>query len=89
MYSHLVNRKNIRMIQRGCRTRLLLEPVQPFRFCRRQSRQNLDGNIPIQARVAGAIYLAHAASPYQRDNLVVINHLSWQERHCEIISPFP
>lgn len=69
------------MIQRGCRTRLLLEAAQPVTFGRRKPRQDLDSDIAIQPRVPGTIHLTHASRPNQRDDFVVIDELVWIERH--------
>jgi hypothetical protein len=40
-FTNVVNRKNVRMIQRGDSARFLLEPPQPVRIFRKGFRQNL------------------------------------------------
>ena len=49
------------MIERGGGARLLLETPQAVRVGGKRCRQNLDGDVAVQARVARAIDLAHAA----------------------------
>ena len=85
---HLVHGQNIGVIQGGRRTRLLFETAQPVRLGRRKPRQNLDGDVAIQPRVPGAIHLAHASRPNERNDFVVIDELVRTERHLrDYISP--
>ena len=48
----------------------LLEAAQPVGIARESLRQDLDGHLAFEARVAGAVDLAHAARAQQRDNFV-------------------
>ena len=58
------------MVQRGRRTRLLLEAVEPVGVGGKGGREDLDGDVPAEARVARAIDLAHAAGADERDDLI-------------------
>src|SRR5688500_4337728 len=62
-----VNAADIRMIQRGKRSRLTLEPRGAFRVGNEQVRQDLDRDVAIELRIAGSIHLAHPARAYPRD----------------------
>ena len=56
-----VDRRNVRMIQRGQHFRLALESGQPFRIGGHGRGQHLEGDAPFQLVVGRAIDLAHAA----------------------------
>ena len=58
------------MVQRREHLRLALEPRQPLGIARERAGQDLDRDVATEPRVAGAIDLAHAAAPEQRENLV-------------------
>jgi hypothetical protein len=66
----IMNRQNVGMIQRRYRPRLLLEPPQPFGVAGKRPRQNFDGHVAIQPRIAGAIHLTHASDAEQGLDLV-------------------
>jgi serine/threonine protein kinase len=57
--------------ERVSRPLLLRAPAAAARTIRGQiGRQNLDGYIPLQPRVAGTVYLAHAAGAQRRLDLI-------------------
>lgn len=56
------------MIERGKRARLPLETGQPAGVRRDGLGQHLDGDFPLQPRVAGAVHLAHAAHAEQAED---------------------
>ena len=58
------------MVQRGERLRLAREPGETIRVEREELRQDLDRDVAIQLRVAGAIHLAHSARAKQGDDLI-------------------
>jgi len=58
---NVVNRCDMRMVQRRCRTCLLLEPSQAFRIAGVVLGQHLDRHLPTQARVLRQPHLPHAA----------------------------
>ena len=57
----IVHRQNVRMIQRSRGLRLLLKAPQPLGIAGETHRQDLDRDLAVEASVAGAIDLAHAA----------------------------
>ena len=58
----VVERDNVRMIERGGRARLLLEAGDAVGIGGDDLGQNLDGDIAMQAAVAGSVDLAHSAN---------------------------
>ena len=71
----VVDGADIGMVERCDRARLTLEPVAEAR------RRYLDGDIAVQARVRGAVHLAHAAFPDGFENLVRAEERPRCERH--------
>jgi hypothetical protein len=57
----IVQGTDIRMIERGDRSRLALEAFAQSRVARHACAEDLDGNNAIESRVHGAIDLAHSA----------------------------
>ena len=57
-----MNLRDVWMIEGGEGFCLALEPRESFGVARERFRQDLQRNVTIQPRVAGAIHLAHAAS---------------------------
>ena len=55
-----VDGADVGMIHRGEHPRLALEPRETIRGAREGARQDFDGDIPAQLRVARAIHFAHA-----------------------------
>ena len=49
------------MIQRCERLGFAFETREPFRVGCKPRRQNLDGDVPIEFRITGAIHFAHTA----------------------------
>ena len=66
----VVERADVRMVERRDRPRLALEALADCGFGGELRRQHLDRDVAIEPRVAGAIHLAHAAGAEQRDDLV-------------------
>jgi hypothetical protein len=61
----VMDREDVRMVERGCRARFLLEAGDPIR--RGQvGREYLDGDRAPQPRVLGTVHLAHAARAEKR-----------------------
>ena len=58
------------MIERGQRLCLAGEALQPLRIGGKLIGQHFEGDITIQARIAGAIHLAHTAGPEQAGDFV-------------------
>src|ERR1035441_7965828 len=66
----VVHAENVGMIQRRDRARFLLEAPQPVGITRKRLRQNFDGYLAVEARVAGTIHLSHAAGAQRRLNFI-------------------
>jgi hypothetical protein len=62
----VVERQNVGVVQRGHRLGFLFEAPQPIAIAGKRFWQNLQGHFAAQARISGAIHLAHAARAYQR-----------------------
>ena len=58
------------MIQCGERLRLAFEPREPVRIGGKELRQDLDGHVAIELRIARPIHLAHSASANGAGDLV-------------------
>ena len=56
-----MNGKDVRVRQRGHRAALLFESRHSRRIGRQPLRQDLDGHLAFEPRVAGQVDLAHAA----------------------------
>ena len=65
-----VDVRDVRMIERGERLRLACEPGESVGIARERIRQDLQRDIAIELRVAGAIHLAHAAFANLRGDFV-------------------
>ena len=82
------------MIERRGRPCFLLEAAEPIGVGREERRQDLDGDVAPEARVAGAKDLAHAAGADRRDDFKRAEagtggqgHIcqcgSWSTKSCE------
>lgn len=60
------------MVDLTCGTRFLLEAAQAIGVGRERSRKDLQSDVAIEARVAGAINLSHAALADRRDDPVAV-----------------
>ena len=70
MRSHVIHRDDVRVIQEGGGARFLSEPRQPQVVGRKAGRQDLQGDVAVQARVARLIDVAHPAAGDQIVHLV-------------------
>ena len=77
----VVNRQNVRVIERADRARFLLESPQMVGVGRKRRRQNFYGHVALQARVARAIHFAHPARANRRNDLVRPQFCSRRKRH--------
>ena len=59
--SNVVERADVRVIQRSHRPRLTLEAPPRLRFMRHMFRQHLDGYVSTEARIVGTVHHAHAS----------------------------
>jgi hypothetical protein len=78
-----VDGADVGVVERRQQLRLAAEPRQAFRVLRDRRRQHLDGNLAIQAGVAGAIHRAHAAFADCGDELVRAETISRSQDHPE------
>jgi hypothetical protein len=63
------------------RLRLALEAGKPIRIISEGSGKNLECDVAIEPRIAGAIHLAHAACSEQTHNLIGTDACSRRETH--------
>ena len=70
------------MVQRGDRAGLPVEAVEAVGVVRRRVREELQRHLAPQARVAGAVDLAHAALAEGAEDLVGAELLSGGQRHA-------
>jgi hypothetical protein len=75
-----VNLRDVRMIERGQRLRFAREAGESIVIGGERVRQDLQGDVAIELRVASAIHLAHATGADGRDDLVRAESGSWGER---------
>ena len=65
-----VDRGNLRVVERGKDVRFPPKARDPLRVGGHALRQGLDGDVAREARIAGAIHLAHPTRPERGDDLV-------------------
>ena len=73
--------EDVRVIQRGGRARLLLEPAETVGRGHRR-RQDLEGNCAIQPRVVSLVDLAHAARTDLHEDLVLTETAAGGQAHA-------
>ena len=66
----IVDRKNVRMVERGGGTSFLREALQAVGVGGERCRKNLDGDVAVEAGVAGAVDFAHPARTQRRLNCI-------------------
>ena len=69
------------MIQAAGRARFLLEPALAIGIARERRRQNLDRDLALQLRVAGAIDLPHAAGAEPAEDLESADSITRGQAH--------
>ena len=77
----VVDRADVRVVQRGDRPRLVLEAQPRFRVGRERAGQHLDGDRAIEPGVARAVDLAHSARAERGDDFVGTETGARVERH--------
>jgi hypothetical protein len=65
----LIDRHDVRMIQRGGRARLLREPQKPFPIRQETGGQNFQGHIATEAAVARTVHLPHRSGSQRGEDL--------------------
>src|SRR4029453_9810167 len=66
----IMERKNVRMGQRGDGLGFAIEPRQSFGSARAEFGKNLYRNFSLEPRIARSVDLAHAAGPERSDDFV-------------------
>ena len=77
----VVERADVRMAELRDRPRLAPQPLTQQRILGELPRQHLDRHLALEARVARAIDLSHAALAAQRHDLVGTQASAWCQRH--------
>ncbi len=77
----VVDRQDVRVVDRRGGERLLLEAPHPLRVGGDVGGQELERHGPLQLRVEGAVHLAHPARPEQCLNLIPADALSGFQSH--------
>ena len=86
--SHLVDRKNVGMIQSRRGFCFYFESLQPLRIRQDELRQDFDGHVALQPGIARAVYLAHAARPKGREYFILTESCARGQGHgCRNYSP--
>src|ERR1700681_2736335 len=81
-FADVVNRANVWMIERRSGARFALEAF-PRGIRRKRLGQHFNGDVAIQPRVAGAIYLAHAAFADGRKDFIRAEFVAHRKRHMK------
>lgn len=85
----IVDRKNVRVIQRRGGARFLLEAAQSVGISRECRRQNFDRDIAHEPRIARSIDFAHAARADERADLIRAEVCAGWNRHLVTSAPQP
>ena len=72
----LVNRANVRVIQRGCSKRFRLKSFTCSRIILHFYRQELQRDMPVQSKVFGFVHHTHAAATELLQDAIVRNDLA-------------
>jgi hypothetical protein len=83
--AEVVNRADMRIVQRGDGARLAFKTASRFRISR--ARQNFDGNGPLQSRVARTIHVGHATGTQRPHDFVWTQACASLKRHAARILP--
>ena len=79
--SNVIQNTDVRMRELGNGASLALETFAEFRIAGKMVRQDFDGDIAVQSRIAGAVNFAHPAGSSGRDDLVRAQACACSERH--------
>jgi hypothetical protein len=71
------------MIERGEHLRLAFEPGEAVGVGREEVRQDLDGDVTVQLRVARLVNLAHAAGPDGRQHFIRAEASAGSKGHAD------
>src|SRR5687767_11419860 len=77
-----MEREDVGMRQRGDGLGFTIEARAPLGIARDRLRQNLDGDVAIEPRIAGAIDLAHATRAKRAENFVATEPAAGGQGHA-------
>ena len=89
MLADVVQRTDVRVIQRGDGARFTVEALPELRIGCELRGENLDGDDAVEPRIAGPIDLAHAAGAKGGLNLVWAEPVSWLEWQAVVARLYP
>ena len=81
----VVERADVRVVERGDRAGFALEPLAELRVAGEVRRQDLDRDGAIETRVARLVDLAHPARAERRHDFVRTESRTGGERHDEVL----
>jgi hypothetical protein len=81
LLADVVDDADVRVVERGDRACLALQPGASLGIVRDESRQYLDRHVTAEAAVVRTIHLAHAPGPERADNGIRAEGRAWQKRH--------
>ena len=81
MGPHVEENQEVRMAERSCRPRLLLEAAQAIGVGREGAGQDLQRDLAADTKVFCAVDLAHASSAQGAEDFVGPENLPWMEGH--------
>jgi hypothetical protein len=84
MSADVVDRENVRMVERRRGARFLLEARQALDIGRIVVRQHFDGHVAPEPRIAGAIDLAHPTGADRTHDLIRAEASTWRQRHLTL-----
>jgi len=80
VFANFKDLADVRVIERGDGHRLASQPLSRARVSGGFDREQLDGDLTIETRVAGAIHLAHPARTERGKDLVRAKARTWEKR---------
>ena len=83
----VVNLTDVRMVQRGDRTRFLLEPANPVSVGGKGWWKHLDGDITLEAHIARLPHFAHTAGTKTRSDFIWTDTGAGADRHSSHYLP--
>src|SRR5215475_11005449 len=81
MRADVVNREDVRVVERRGGAGFLLEAEQTVRILGELGGQDFDGDLATESRVFGQIDLAHSACAELRYNLIMVEACAWGNDH--------
>ena len=83
--AEVVDGQDVGVRQRGHGLRLALEACEGRGIVGHLRRQDLQSDVPVEARIAGPVDLAHAARAHERHDLVAVEAFTGGKRHAGIL----